>query len=153
MTGCVMTGLDEVAVEELTASEEANCVSAVEDTALRGSLDGTVVDGSVEDEGALELVAGAESEIVPTIPALGLVVCTAEALLEDAAAPDDERVAGVVAGAVEVESVGDAKTATLELVDWAESAAPEFATPAPRVATRPPNVERAEPVFVKTGMC
>lgn len=117
MTGCVITGLEEVAVERLTASEEAVCVSAVEDDMLKGLLGGAVVGCNLENEASLELVAKAESEIVPTIPTLGLVVCTAGALLGDATAPDDERVTDIVAGAVDIEYVGDAKTATLEWVD------------------------------------
>ena len=116
MTGCVITGLEEVAVERLTASEEADGVSAVEDDMLKGLLDGAVVGCNLENEASLELVAKAESEIVPTIPALGLVVCTAETLLGDATAPDDERLTDVVAGAADIESVGDGKTATLEWV-------------------------------------
>lgn len=152
MTGCVITDLEEVAVEGLASSKEADCVSAVEDDMLKGLLDGAVVGCNIENEASLELVTKAESEMVPTIPTLGLVVCGAGALLGDAAAPDDERGTDVVAGPAGIEYVGDAETATLEWVDWAESAATEFPTPAPRVATRPPIVERADSVFVKTGL-
>lgn len=133
MTGCVITGPELGAIEDAAASDETNCVSAAE---LNGLLNWAVVGGSVEDLASLEVVVGgAESEIGPTIPTLKLVVCTAGALLGGVAAPG-------------VESAGDAETAPLEPVDWAGSTASEIALPAPRVATRPPSVERAEPVFV-----
>jgi hypothetical protein len=113
-------------------------------------LDGTVVGGNVEDGTSLELIVGAESEIVPTTPTLGLVVCTSGAPLGVVVAADVAGVARVVIGGADVESAGDTKATPLEPDDWTESAANEFVAPAPapRVATRPPSVERAEPVFV-----
>lgn len=92
-------------------------------------------------------MAVAESEIGPTIPTLGLVVCTFGVLLGVVAAADEVGIADVVIGATDVESVGVAETTILEPDDWTESAVNEWVILAPRVAIRPPSVERAELVF------
>jgi hypothetical protein len=93
-------------------------------------------------------VAVAESEIGPTIPTLGLVVCTSGVLLKIVAAADEVGIADVVIGTTDVESVGVAENTTLEPDNWTESAVNDWVILAPRVAIRPPSVERAEPVFV-----
>lgn len=84
----------------------------------------------------------------PTTPTLGLVVCTSDVLLGVVAAADEAGISDVVIGAADVESVRGVENTPLETDDRTESAANEFVILAPRVAIRPPSVERAEPVFV-----
>lgn len=82
-----------------------------------------MVGGTVEDKASLELVIEGESERVPTIPALALVICTSGALLGVVVAADTAEEAGVVTGAANVESGGDTEATPLKLVDRTEFAA------------------------------
>jgi hypothetical protein len=115
---------------------------------MTGLLDITVVGVAVVDGASLGLVVEAESEIGPTIPTLGLVVCTSGAPPGVINIIDEAGVASVVIEDADIESVGCEEASPLKPDDWTESAENEFVILAPRVATRPPSVERAEPVFV-----